>query len=62
MSAAIEAWVGDREFTPHPTIGEVVTSPTMMDDQLALPALRLVPGDYSGATDFKKTNTLEKVW
>ena len=42
MSAAIEAWVGDGAFTPHPTIGEVVTSPTMMDDQLALPALRLI--------------------
>ena len=51
MSAAIEAWVGDGAFTPHPTIGEVVTSPTMMDDQLALPALRLILGDYSGATD-----------
>ncbi len=60
MSAGIEAWVGDRAFTPHPTIGEVATSPTMMDDQLALPALRLILGDYSGVTDFKKTNTLEK--
>ena len=36
-TAGIEAWVGDKVFTPHPSVGEVATSPTMMDDQLALP-------------------------
>ena len=57
--AGLEAWVGGKSFTPHPTIQELATAPTMMDDQIALPALRLILGDYSGA-DFKNTNTLEK--
>eukprot|EP01043_Picozoa_sp_COSAG02_P020131 COSAG02_NODE_985_length_15457_cov_108.738247_19_plen_65_part_00 len=56
--ATLEAWVGGRGFTPHPTIQELVANPTMMDDQIALPALRLILGDYNGA-DFKNTNTLE---
>ena len=46
MATGQVAWVGGRDFIPHPTIGELMTEPTMMDDQIALPALRLILGDY----------------
>ena len=55
----MEAWGGGRDFVPHPTIDQLTANPTMMDDKIALPALRLMLGDYNGA-DFKRTNTLEK--
>ena len=51
------AWVGGRDFIPHTNPQELTTAPTMMHDEIALPALRLILGDYSGA-NFKATNTL----
>ena len=53
------AWVGGRDFIPHTNPQELTTAPTMMHDEIALPALRLILGDYSGA-NFKATNTLRK--
>ena len=43
------AWVGGRDFIPHTNPQELTTAPTMMHDEIALPALRLILGDYSGA-------------
>ena len=41
------AWVGGRDFIPHTNPQELTTAPTMMHDEIALPALRLILGDYS---------------
>ena len=58
-STGTEAWGGGRDFVPHQAVDQLTVDPTMMDDQIALPGLRLILGDYHGA-DYKKTNTLEK--
>jgi len=58
-STGTEAWGGGRDFVPHQAVDQLTVNPTMMDDKIALPGLRLILGDYNGV-DYKKTNTLEK--